>query len=200
MGEDVYAVAPHVRSALLGAMKASRQGGSLIGFLAVLAVGGALSAGVCYVMLRREPAPAAESVPVPVASAPASPATPEVEPKSDDYLSRKLREWNLTPDELKHDLATARDVIREKGRNLGEKVKTATADVTILAKIKAKYTLDDQLSALTIIVDCRDGHVKLSGSVVSVELIGRAIVLALDTDGVIDVVSSLKVDRKPQPA
>jgi hypothetical protein len=181
-------------------MKSSRHGGSFLGVLATLIVGGALGAAVCYFVLQRSPTTAAaERTPAPAAGTPASP-TVEAEREHEDYISRKLREWNLTPDEVKHELANARDVVREKGRALGEKVKSATADVTIVAKIKAKYTLDDQLSALAVIVDCREGHVKLSGTVASADLIGRAIVLALDTDGVVDVVSSIKVARPPEPA
>ena len=63
----------------------------------------------------------------------------------------------------------------------------------IIALIKAKYTLDKELSARHITVASTDGHVKLSGSVQSPDQIGRAIVLALDTDGVVDVESSLRV-------
>jgi hypothetical protein len=182
-------------------MKSKRHGGSLGGFLVALVLGGLVGAGVCYFVLRDAKAAEAGE-----AAQPERQPQPEPEPEpapapqaSEDYISRKLREWNLTPEELKRDLATAGRVVREKGRELGGKVKAATADVTIVAKIKAKYTLDDQLPALEIIVDCQDGHVKLSGTVPSVELIGRAIALALDTDGVVDVVSSIKVAGQSEP-
>jgi len=177
-------------------MQAARRGGSFTGFLVALVVGGVLGAGVCYYVLGNSAVASSAKAPTPAANAP---AVPVVGPEPEDYITRKLRQWNLTPDEIKRDLARARDVVREKGRVLGDKVKAATADATVIAKIKAKYTLDDQLSALAIIVDSRDGHVKLSGKVASVDLIGRAIVLALDTDGVTDVVSSLQVETKPEP-
>lgn len=188
-------------------MRNSRRGGSFVGFLAALVLGGLIGAGICYYALRRPDAP---EVPA------AAPAAPHVEPESEapreaedaggpapwaageEYIARKLREWNLTPEELKGELAKAGEVVRRKTREFGERVADATADVTIIAKIKAKYTLDDELPALKITVGCKDGHVTLSGVVPSAELIGRAIVLALETEGVVDVVSSIKIEPPPQ--
>ncbi len=178
-------------------MKSSRHGGSLTGFLATLVVGGLLGAGVCYYALRIAPERGGKATTV---ERPATaPSSPEGGPARDDYIARRLREWHLTPDELKRDLSSAGDIVREKGRDLGNKIAGATADVRIIAKIKAKYTLDEELPALKIIVGCKEGHVTLSGVVPSADLIGRAIVLALDTDGVVDVVSSIKVDTTPKP-
>jgi hypothetical protein len=188
-------------------MHSRQRGGSFGKVLFTLLAGGAIGAGVCYYLLQeRGRNPSATDVeqssptaPAERVSPPEAPTRPAEAPANEDYIARKLREWKLTPDDLKRDLATAGDVVREKSRVLGDKVAGATSDVAIIGKIKLKYALDDRLKALDIKVGCKSGHVTLGGSVASAELIGRAIVLALDTDGVIDVVSSLKVAVNPEP-
>src|ERR1700676_917130 len=62
--------------------------------------------------------------------------------------------------------------------------------------IKAKYVLDHDLSAIDISVDSQDGDVALGGTVSSPELVGKAVVLALDTDGVRGVTSKITVTTK----
>jgi osmotically-inducible protein OsmY len=114
--------------------------------------------------------------------------------RDDDWFQRKLREWGLSPDDLRRMSDNAGEAISRKGARLGE----MASDVRIIAVVKAKFTLDDHLSGWDITVGCADGHVTLGGMVDSPEAIGRAIVLALDTEGVADVVSSLRV-RPPAP-
>jgi len=63
----------------------------------------------------------------------------------------------------------------------------------IVTVIKSKYVLDRDLSAVDIHVDARGGDVALVGTVASETLIGRAVALALDTDGVTHVAARLKV-------
>lgn len=116
----------------------------------------------------------------------------------EDYIQRKLREWNLRPDDLRRELDEAGRIIRRHTEEIGDRVADATSDLRIIAVIKGKYALDDFLSAWQISIGCKDGHVTLTGSVRSPDLIGRAIVIALETEGVVDVVSSLKV-RPDEP-
>lgn len=182
----------------------SARKGGVGGILFALILGGAIGAGACYYFIQHREngnAATATRAPAPVerVTPPAAPTRPETAPASEDYIARKLREWHLSPEELKRDLASAGEVVREKGRALGDKVADATADVAIIAKIKTKFALDDRLQALKISVGCKQGHVTLSGAVAAPDLIGRAIVLALDTEDVVDVVSSLKVEKRPQP-
>jgi hypothetical protein len=167
-------------------MKASRRGGSFGGFLLMLLVGGVIGAGICYYVLQRR---ADRSDAVVEKSPSAAPA-----PTDENTIERKLREWHLTPEEVKRELASAGKVVREKGSAIGQKVAGATSDVTIIAKIKTKFALDNRLQALKISVGCKEGRVTLTGTVASSDLIGRAVVLALDTEGVVDVASSLKVE------
>ena len=109
-----------------------------------------------------------------------------------DAVAEKLEDWHLTPDDIKRDLARTGEIVRSKAAVAGEKI----ADARIVTVIKSKYVLDRGLSAIDINVDCKDGDVTLHGRVASPDLIGRATALALDTDGVHNVVAKLTVAAK----
>ncbi len=106
-----------------------------------------------------------------------------------DDIADKLERWHLTSGDVKGDLSRTGQVVRDKARDAGAKI----ADARIVAVIKAKYVLDRGLSAPEIHVEVRDGNVSLSGTAASLDLIGRAVALALDTDGVRRVASHLTV-------
>lgn len=106
-----------------------------------------------------------------------------------DSLTAKLEAWHLTPTDIKEDLARTGQVVREKAAAAGETI----SDARVLSVIKAKYVLDRELSARAIDVDVKGGAVVLKGTVDSPDLIGRAVALALDTDGVTHVTSQLEV-------
>jgi len=105
-------------------------------------------------------------------------------------IADKLREWHLSGDDIRNDLARGGDVVRDKASLAGAKI----SDVRVVAVIDAKYILDRDLSARKIKVEATAGAVVLSGVVASPELIGKAIALALDTDGVRTVTSRLAVE------
>lgn len=111
-------------------------------------------------------------------------------------IEDKLHSLHLTSDDIKKDLAHTGEVIREKAQETGQAISDATADARVTAKIKAKLLRDPDLSAWNISVNTTDGVVTLSGSVSSVKDIGKAILLAMDTDGVHKVVSTLQVKSK----
>ena len=104
-------------------------------------------------------------------------------------LNDKIREWHLTREDIHADLQRGGEIVRQNTERAREKV----ADVRIVAVIKAKYLLDRDLSATAITVDSKEGDVTLNGSAASEELIGRAVALALDTDGVHHVTAKLRV-------
>jgi osmotically-inducible protein OsmY len=104
-----------------------------------------------------------------------------------DTTSEQLRRWHLTSDDIKDDLARTGQVVRANARVAGERI----SDARILTVIKAKYVLDRDLSARDIAVEVNDGDVALAGTVPSTELIGKAVALALDTDGVRHVAARL---------
>jgi osmotically-inducible protein OsmY len=108
-----------------------------------------------------------------------------------DALAEKLKEWKLTPADIKEDLTKTGQVVRAKAQEMGGRID----DARVVAVIKAKYVLDSELSARAINVASHDGEVTLTGTASSAELIGRAVALALDTHGVHNVVSRLTVQN-----
>jgi len=107
-------------------------------------------------------------------------------------VADKIQQWHLTPDDIRNDLARTGEVVRENAHVAGDKI----SDARIVTVIKAKYVLDRDLSAHDIHVDVADGRVSLSGTVPTADLIGKAVMLALDTSGVENVSAKLVVAPK----
>ena len=104
--------------------------------------------------------------------------------------------WSdLRADSIKEELAKSGKVVRKKALEVGDKIVDATANARITAAIKAKLALDSELSAVSIAVNTTDGVVTLSGTVSSHENIGKAMKLAMQTDGVREVISTLQVKQ-----
>jgi gas vesicle protein len=100
---------------------------------------------------------------------------------------------NLRTDEIRDELAHTGQVVRQKAEDIGRAVADATADARITAAIKTKLVRSPDLSALSISVNTTAGRVTLSGTVSSADKIREAMELALNTDGVTEVVSTLQV-------
>ena len=98
-------------------------------------------------------------------------------------------EGKLTPDKMNEKLARTGRVVSSEARTVGERID----DARIVAVIKGKYIVDSDLSVFAISVDCRDGDVKLTGSVAAAEHISRAVTLARQAHGVRGVESLLMV-------
>ena len=75
-----------------------------------------------------------------------------------------------------------------------------SSDTAITAKIKAKYTMERDLSMFGISVNTTDGRVTLAGNVTSPQQIGKAMLIALETDGVREVNSTLQVKSPTHPS
>ncbi len=123
-----------------------------------------------------------------------------------DAIAQKLVEWKLTPADIREELAQTSRIVREKAGAAGAAISAGVANARIIAVIKAKYTLDRELGPAGIGVDCDAGKVTLTGTLSDPALVGRAITLALETDGVREVVSLLTVpapgaepDKKEAP-
>lgn len=119
--------------------------------------------------------------------------TKEVAIDTRDAIAAKLTEWKLTPADLRADLEKGSRVVREKAAAAGARAGSMIDNAKIVTSINGKLVADSQLSALKINVDADAGVVTLKGTVRSPELIGRAMALALDTDGVTRVISLLTV-------
>jgi len=112
-----------------------------------------------------------------------------------DVLQEKLKMLDLRSDDIKEDLARTGQVVRRKAREVGQAIADNTADARITATIKGKLVANRDLSAMSISVNTTSGVVTLSGSVSSPEDIGKAVLLAMETDGVREVISSLQVKK-----
>jgi len=102
---------------------------------------------------------------------------------------------DLRSEDIRKEITEKGTVVRRKAREFGEAAADATADARVTATIKAKLAADADLSAISISVDTTAGRVTLSGSVTSPELIGKAMTLALETDGVREVVSTMQIQK-----
>jgi hypothetical protein len=110
-----------------------------------------------------------------------------------DAFKARLEALDLRTDQIKDELARTGKVIRRKAQDFGAAVADATADTRIEAGIKANYAVDPDLSVWRISVSSTQGHVTLSGTVSTTDDIGRAMALALEVNGVRDVVSTIQV-------
>ncbi len=119
--------------------------------------------------------------------------TKEVATDVKNAVSDKLTEWKLTPSDIGRDLEKGGRIVRNKTAAAGEKVASVADNARIVTVINAKLVGDTDLSALKINVDADAGVVTLKGTAQSPAAIGKAILLALDTDGVTQVISLLTV-------
>lgn len=110
-------------------------------------------------------------------------------------VGAKLEALELQSDRIGKELAEKGRVVRRKASAFGEKIADSAADARLTAAIKAKLAVDPDLSALAISVSTTSGVVTLSGKVGSAELVGKAMLVALETDGVSEVISVLQVAK-----
>jgi len=110
-----------------------------------------------------------------------------------DAVKDKLKDASLSVPDIKQELERTGKVVRKKAQAVGNAIADAAADTRVTATIKAKLVKDPNLSAFRIAVSSTDGIVTLSGSVEAPEQISEALKLALDTDGVREVISTLQV-------
>lgn len=113
-----------------------------------------------------------------------------------DAAAEKLRSLHLSSEDIKDELARTGRVVRREASQAGQAIADATADARTTATIKAKLVASRDLSALNISVSTSAGVVTLSGFVNSPEDIGKAVMLAMETQGVHEVVSTLQVKPK----
>lgn len=106
----------------------------------------------------------------------------------------KLAVLELATRDIRKELEESGQVVRRRARQARATATDAAADALVTAKIEAKYAADAELSAISISVDTTNGRVTLSGTVSSLDQIGKAIMLALETDGAREVVSTLQVE------
>lgn len=110
------------------------------------------------------------------------------------YLTSHQRDSRSgTTDDIRQELARTGRVIREKAGEAGHALADATADARLTATIKAKLISHKDLSGFSISVNTTAGVVTLSGNVSSTDQIKTAMAVALETDGVRQVISTLQI-------
>ena len=113
-----------------------------------------------------------------------------------DAVQDELRVLDLRSEDIKDELARSGQVVRRKAREAGQVIADATADARITAAIKTKLVASRDLSALNISVNTTAGVVTLAGPVSSPEHISKAMLIAMETEGVREVISTLQVRSK----
>ena len=150
------------------------------------------AAGYWFIQHKAREHPEAEQRAVAAASE-ATASASEMGHHLSDAFKAKLETLDLRPAQIKDELGRTGKIVRRSARDFGAQVADATADVRIIAAIKAAYAADPDLSVWQISVSCDLGRVTLAGTVSAEENIGKAVALALETDGVRDVTSTLVV-------
>jgi osmotically-inducible protein OsmY len=117
------------------------------------------------------------------------------QPRSQEVIANARQEIKekFTSQKVKEDLAQAGQNIKDEAEKAGTAVSDATANARITTAIKTKLIADSGLSAFKIDVDTTDGVVTLSGTVPSPEAISHAMKLAMEVEGVQQVISTLTV-------
>ncbi len=110
-------------------------------------------------------------------------------------ITTRMTEWRLGDAEIQADLDRGVAIVRTKDSIVGAPTGNPD-DELIKTMVKGKLQADSETSKATIDVDSKSGEVTLTGSADSASQIGRAIALALDTQGVTKVSSELKVSMK----
>jgi osmotically-inducible protein OsmY len=108
-------------------------------------------------------------------------------------LDAKLEAWHLTTRDIERELTQTGKVVRRQMSDFGTAIADAASDTKITATVKAKLALDKELNTFGIGVTTTDGRVTLTGNVTTAKQISRAIMLALETEGVREVSSTLRV-------
>jgi hyperosmotically inducible periplasmic protein len=121
--------------------------------------------------------------------------TKEVAADVRDAFNRKRTEWRLNDSDIKTELEKTGRVVRKKAAVAGQRIGEAYDVARITTTIKGKLVADPELSAWNINVDTdKNGVVTLTGNVKSLDAVARALWLALDTEGVNEVVALLRVE------
>ena len=100
---------------------------------------------------------------------------------------------DIRVEDVRQELERTGLVIRQKAAQIGTAIVESTADARMTAAIKAKLMSEPGVSSMGIDVNTTGGVVTLAGSVGSHEEVAKAMRIALDTDGVAKVISTIQV-------
>lgn len=115
-----------------------------------------------------------------------------------ETAKEKIDELDLDPEDIKNELKQTGKAVRQKAEEIGEAVVDSAADARVTATIKTKLAMEDKSLAWKVSVDTHDGHVTLSGTVQSAAEIEKALTIAKEVKGVVEVTSKLKVKEEKE--
>jgi osmotically-inducible protein OsmY len=107
-------------------------------------------------------------------------------------VNTNITTWRLAPTDIQSDLDHQTTIVRTRELPAGAPTGSMD-DSVIVTMVKNKLQADSDLNSLNLDVQAHNGEVTLKGTAQSATQIGRAIALALDTDGVTKVSSDIKV-------
>jgi osmotically-inducible protein OsmY len=107
-------------------------------------------------------------------------------------VTGRISEWRLSSSEIQGDLDRGVTIVRTKDTVVGAPTGSTDDDV-LKTMVKGKLQADSETSKASIEVDAKNGEVMLKGTADKADLVGRAIALALDTQGVTKVSSEIKL-------
>jgi len=110
-------------------------------------------------------------------------------------VSARISEWKLNSTDIQSDLDRGTTIVRTRQDVVGAPTGN-TDDSVIESMVKGKIQADPQCANAMIDVSAHNGEVSLKGNADSANIIGRAIALALDTQGVTKVSSDIKVNAQ----
>jgi osmotically-inducible protein OsmY len=103
---------------------------------------------------------------------------------------------DIRVEDVRQELERAGVVIRQKAAQIGTTIAESTADARITGAIKARLLSEPGISSMGIDVNTTGGVVTLAGSVGPHEEVAKAMRIALETEGVVKVISTLQVRSK----
>ena len=103
----------------------------------------------------------------------------------------------MSASDIQSDLDRGVTIVRTKDSVVGAPTGSTDDDV-IKTMVKGKLQADSETAKASIDVEASNGEVTLKGSADSADLVGRAMALALDTQGVTKVSSDVKVSANKQ--
>jgi len=109
-----------------------------------------------------------------------------------------LAALRLTAEDVQRELDKTGRIVRRQVVGIGAGIADAAHDARVTAAVKTRFATDRELEPYTISVSTTGGTVTLTGTLPSAELIGRAVVLAMGTADVTEVVSTLQVGNVAQ--
>ena len=101
---------------------------------------------------------------------------------------------NLSASEVQQEISRSGMVVREKARAAGAVIADSAINAKTTATIKGRLVTEFGKAGLDINVDTNDGLVTLSGTATSLDQIARAVKIALETEGVHKVVSTVQLN------